>query len=284
MSIQTDKNYAGLKVKEGVYIPDVGMDYPQDDPYKRLLKSKHVRELSFDENYTYLDKSLSFKIQHMLGYFLCYGPFFLIQKLKYGIRFNGRDKLRKYRKEFKDGAISICNHCYRWDGLAVVEAVRHRWVWIPMYADHFNGKDFWYLKHVGGVPIPAGVAGLKKFNETFDELHERKVWIHIFPEECNWKFYKPIKPFRKGAFTMAYKYNIPIVPLNVSFRPRTGIHKLFGPAEEPLITVNIGDPIFPDTTRPRKDEVDRLLREGHAAICELAGIVENPWPAFWNEV
>ena len=30
--------YGEFKVKEGVYVPDVGIDYPTDDPYARLLK------------------------------------------------------------------------------------------------------------------------------------------------------------------------------------------------------------------------------------------------------
>ena len=30
--------FGTFKVKEGVCIPDVGMDYPTDDPYRRLLK------------------------------------------------------------------------------------------------------------------------------------------------------------------------------------------------------------------------------------------------------
>lgn len=82
---------------------------------------------------------------------------------------------------------------------------------------------------------------------------------------------------------MAYKYNVPILPVNISYRERTGIFRLFAGKEIPLLTLTIGEPVFPDRRRSRKEEVDRLLRESHTAICELADIEQNPWPAFWDE-
>lgn len=82
---------------------------------------------------------------------------------------------------------------------------------------------------------------------------------------------------------MAYKYGVPLLPINISYRERKGIYKLFGKPEIPLLTVTIGEPVFPDKTKPRKTEVDRMLREAHARICSLGGIIENPWPAYIDE-
>ena len=45
------------------------------------------------------------------------------------------------------------------------------------------------------------------------------------------------------------------------------------------MTVHVGDAIIPDLNRPRKEEVDRMLREAHAQMVKMAGIVKNPWPA-----
>ena len=78
---------------------------------------------------------------------------------------------------------------------------------------------------------------------------------------------------------MAYKYAMPIIPCAVTYRPRTGIFRLFGPAEEPLVNVIIGEPIIPDTSQPRAAEVERLLNETHQTICRLAGIEHNTWPS-----
>ena len=77
---------------------------------------------------------------------------------------------------------------------------------------------------------------------------------------------------------MAYKYNMPLLPLYINYRPRTGIYKLFGKKDEPLLTISIGEPIFPDTTKPRKVEVDRLRDIAFERMLKMAGIVENVWP------
>ena len=47
----------------------------------------------------------------------------------------------------------------------------------------------------------------------------------------------------------------------------------------PLLTITIGEPILPDTTQPRKIEVERLREVAHTQMTKMAGITHNPWPA-----
>lgn len=279
---QTMTRENSLILKPGEYLPETGQVYPTDDPYARLVPAPIKRHLVFDASYPYLDDSAAFKFQRFLAYCLVFGPYQVVNYLKYGVRFEGREILRKYKRELKKGAVSVSNHCYRWDGMAVSEALRRR-LWIPMLSDHFNGPDMWHLKYFGGIPLPDGsYGGQKAFNDAFDTHNSRREWIHVFPEARNWAFYKPLRPFKKGAFTMAYKYNVPIIPIGLTYRKRTGIHKLFGRKEIPLITVKIGEPIFPDKDRNRKEEVARLLHESFNAVLKLNGIEQNPWPETWN--
>ena len=77
---------------------------------------------------------------------------------------------------------------------------------------------------------------------------------------------------------MAWKYDIPVLPFVISYRRRTGIYKLFDKPNIPLLTLNVGDPVFPDRSKPRKEETDRLLHEAHKQMTDMAGILENPWP------
>ena len=72
---------------------------------------------------------------------------------------------------------------------------------------------------------------------------------------------------------------MPILPCAIVYRPRTGIYRWFGPKDEPLTKVIIGEPIFPDTTQPRATETERLRQLTHETICRLAGITHNTWPA-----
>lgn len=290
-----NKRYTDLKVTEGTYVPPVTMNYPEDDPYVGLYQPVYDREyLPVDATYPYYDPSWRNKLRVWYGYNVVLRILGWILRIKYGLRWRieGETKwrrsscgVRRWLKQFdlSRGAITIANHCYRHDCASVLTtfhaSARTR---IPMFAPNFRTKDQFYLRIVGGIPIPAAEAGLsamKAFNAAFDAYDKEGFWFHIFPEAKRWDWYKPLRPFQKGAFTMAYKYNKPIIPFAVTYRERTGIWRLFGPKDEPLTQVVIGAPIYPDTTKPRAVETERLLKETHETICRLAGIEHNTWPS-----
>lgn len=290
-----NKRYTDLKVTEGTYVPPVTMNYPEDDPYVGLYQPVYDREyLPIDATYPYYDPSWRNKLRVAFGYAFVLRSLGWILRIRYGLRWRieGETKwrrsscgVRRWLKQFdlSRGAITIANHCYRHDCASVLTtfhaSARTR---IPMFAPNFRTKDQFYLRIVGGIPIPAAEAGLsamKAFNAAFDAYDKEGFWFHIFPEAKRWDWYKPLRPFQKGAFTMAYKYNKPIIPFAITYRERTGLWRLFGPKDEPLTQVVIGAPIYPDATKPRAVETERLLKETHATICRLAGIEHNTWPS-----
>ncbi len=290
-----NKRYKDLKVTPGTYVPPVTTDYPEDDPYVGLYKPVYDRDFPpVDASYPYFDESPKTRRLLFRGYKITLPVLGLILRIKYGLRWKieGEDKwhrsscgVRKWLKQFdlSRGAITVANHCYRHDCASVLTTFRpSTHTRIPMFAPNFRTKDQKYLMMVGGVPIPdaeAGLSAMKAFNAAFDRYNEKGYWFHIFPEAKRWDWYKPLRPFQKGAFTMSYKYNKPIIPFAVTYRERTGLWRLFGPKDEPLTQVIIGAPIYPDTTKPRAVETERLLNETHATICRLAGIETNSWPS-----
>lgn len=270
--------YQNFQVREEVYVPEPAVEFPSDNPFTRMtpIRGKN-KDIKFDSTYNYLDKSLKFKIWHLLIYLTTWFVVFPINRIRYGLRIEGREKIRQYRKCFTNGMMTVCNHVHRWDMLCVLQAMRYRKAWIPMYAQAFNGKDGFLMKHIGGIAIPDNYSGLRKFDQALDELHSKKQWIHIFPESCSWYNYAPLRPFKTGAFNMAYKYALPIIPMVITFRPRTGWRKIFSDSG-PLLTIHVGDPIVPDLSAPRKEETARLRDFAHKTLLDMAGIVTNPWP------
>ena len=261
--------YRNFKVKEGVYVPKPVDDFSGDNPFTRMAPIRgKLKDINFDGTYTYLDKSLKFKIIRGLTYFATCVVAFPLNRIRFGLKIEGREKIRANRKLLKGGVMTVCNHVHRWDMICVMQAMRFRRPWIPMYAQPFRGKDGGIMKAVGGIAIPEDRSGLRKFDEALDELHE----------SCSWKFYAPLRPFKMGTFNMAYRYSLPVVPTIITFRPRTGWRKLFGKGE-PLLTIHVGDPIVPDPAAPRKEETARMREAAHKAMLDMAGIVSNPWPA-----
>lgn len=271
--------YRNFKVREDVYVPEPVADFSGDDPFTRMAPIRGtLKDMVFDGTYTYLDKSLKFRIVRSAIYLVACLVAFPLNRIRFGLKIEGREKIRRNRKLFADGVMTVCNHVHRWDMICVMQAMRFRKPWIPMYAQPFRGKDGFIMKAVGGIAIPEDRSGFREFDKALDELHERKQWLHIFPESCSWKFYAPLRPFKMGTFNMAYRYSLPVLPLMITFRPRTGWRKLFGKGE-PLVTIHVGDPIVPDTTAPRKDETVRIRDLAHKNMLDMAGIVSNPWPS-----
>jgi len=271
--------YRNFKVKEEVYVPEPPEEFSGDDPFVKMAPIRgELKDIKFDETYPYLDKSLTFRIWHFLIYLVTWLVAFPANWIRFGIKIEGREKIRRNRELFANGMMTVCNHVHRWDMICVLQAMRYRRAWIPMYAQPFRGKDGFLMKTIGGVAIPEELSGLRAFDKAMDELHANKQWIHLFPESCSWRFYAPLRPFKTGAFNMAYRHGLPVVPLVISFRPRTGWRKLFGKGE-PLLTIHVGDPIVPDLTVPRKAEVARIRDLAHQTMLDMAGIVSNPWPS-----
>lgn len=271
--------YRNFKVKEGVYVPEPQEEFSGDKPFTRMAPIRgDLKDIKFDGTYTYLDKSLKFKIWHLLIYLTTWFVAFPLNRIRYGLKIEGREKIRKNKEILANGMMTVCNHVHRWDMICVMQAMRYRKAWIPMYAQPFRGKDGFLMKNIGGIAIPEEQSGLRAFDQALDELHANKQWIHIFPESCSWKFYVPLRPFKIGAFNMAYRYSLPIMPLVISFRPRTGWRKLFS-KNEPLLTIHVGDPIVPDLNTPRKKEAERMRELAHKTMLKMAGIVSNPWPS-----
>jgi 1-acyl-sn-glycerol-3-phosphate acyltransferase len=130
---------------------------------------------------------------------------------------------------------------------------------------------------VGGIPVPKDIHLIKYFNRAFDELHARKKWFHVYPESSNWLYFQPIRPFKKGMFAMAYRYNLPVIPMAFSYREPQGLYRIFK-KRYPLITLRIGEPILPDLSKPRREAAALLREQTHRKIVELAGITGNPYP------
>ena len=270
--------YRNFQVREGVFVPEPVAEFSGDNPFTKMAPIRgELKDIQFDDTYPYLDKSLKFKIWHFLIYLTTWIAAFPVNWIRYGIRIEGREKIRRNRKLFAGGMMTVCNHVCRWDMICVLQAMRFRKAWIPMYAQPFRGKDGFLMKHIGGIAIPEDRGGLRAFDRALNELHDKKQWIHIFPESCSWEYYAPLRPFKIGAFNMAYRVALPILPMMISFRPRTGWRKLLSKGE-PLITIRVGDPIVPDLSAPRKEEVARMRELAHQAMLDMAGIVSNPWP------
>ena len=161
--------------KPGTYVPDSSLVWPAK-PDEPLLKPKHLRQVVVDENYPFIDRSFKFFLWRNFIFFCVWTLVFFLQHVRYGIKFKGLKNLRKNKALFKNGAVTVSNHVYRWDYLAVVQATKKR-LWFPARAENLMGKDAGLIRAVGGIPVAKNFSGMKKFYEAFDEM-----FLAVFPD------------------------------------------------------------------------------------------------------
>ena len=117
--------YKELEVKPGTYIPEVGIDYPEDNPVARLYKPVYDREVVVDEHYPYVDDTRKARWTRALSWaVLLRCGLGIVLRVKMGLRIKGRENLRRYKKELAGGAITVANHMFRLDASCVLLACR----------------------------------------------------------------------------------------------------------------------------------------------------------------
>lgn len=274
-----NRNLDNHFVKDSTYIPEMNIVYPEK-PDEPLLNPPKIRSVDIENGFSFLDKSIKGRLRNFFVYTGIFCLVFLLNKILYGIKFEGKENLKKNKALLKNGAMTIANHVHRWDFLMVLQAVKFRRMWFPAKASNIETKDANLILGAGGIPIPKTLGATRHFNEAFDVLVKEKHWLHVFPESCRWDWYEPIRPFKLGAFKMANRYKYPIIPIVITYRKPTGIWKFFG-VKHPLITVKIGEPL--STVKPegvnRTDFFQNLRKEAHSKMCALAGIEKNCWDA-----
>ncbi len=252
------------------YRPSLGYVYP-DRSDEHMITVKHLRDTNFDEHYNYLDKSLWFKIKRIFLWIALNLVAFPLCTIRHGLKIKGKENLRKNKKLFKDGAITICNHVLMWDYLCVLKAIRPHLQYHPGWKTNFEGPNGPLIRWVGGIPIPTdNIRAMAKFQKAINEVLKNKKWLHFFPEGSMWFYYPDIRPLKKAIFKFSVKNNKPIIPMAISFRKRTGLWKLFG--KNPLATLTIGEVILPDLSLGVNEAIDKIHKEAYHAMQTLVGV------------
>ena len=260
------------------YRHNLDYQYPEQSD-EHMITVKHLRDTNFDENYPYFEKGLWHKIKRAALFVCLHLLAFPVVTIRYGLKIYGRDILKKYKKEFKDGAITIANHVLIWDYICLMKAIRPRLQYHPGWKTNFEGPNGPLIRWVGGIPIPTGnMRAMVKFQQAIGDVLKNNKWLHFFPEGSMWYYYPDIRPLKKAVFKYAVRYDKPVIPITFSFRPRTGIYKLFGKA--PLVDLTIGEPLFPDKSLSTPDAIDKLHADAYHVMQVMCGI--NPGDPTYN--
>lgn len=173
------------------------------------------------------------------------------------------------RKNLKgiDKCIVTCNHVNKIDSLCVKKAVKpHNLYVIGAPFNNQNGLVGDFLKAGGMLPLADDFKGMKKFNEALEYYINKNSYILIFPETSEWWCYEKPRPYANGAFHYAIKFDVPILPVFITFKDRWFKKDKFGLKKKKFI-VNILKPIYPNKDLNNRDNI-AYMKDMNFNLCK----------------
>ena len=189
-----------------------------------------------------LHHSIIYKILSGLLYLIAYPILFLITKIWFGLKIEGREKLSKIGDEY----ITVGNHINIIDCAMLTLAIFPR---IPYFLTLQSNLEIPFIKYIvmllRGMPIPMEKSGKEKMINTVNELLQNGEVVGIYPEGHLIPYYDGIREFKNGAFNFAVRNQVPILPIVFTYRETEGIMRFI--KRKPFITMTILEPEYPKT-------------------------------------
>lgn len=232
-----------------------------DRPDGHVLEIKNVtRCIKFDENYSFRPRNIFFKMWAAIFRAITICVFNPFMRLKYKLNTKSYNSTA-VKKLKKQAFIITCNHCHVFDDLTIGTNL---FTWRKIYFTTLDSNirrplvGFW-LRSLGGIPIPVdSLSGMKKFNEDISYLLKKNKPVLYNPEGSLWPYYRDLRPFKRGAFVMAVKNDVPILPIAITFKrklKKNGKYKYY-------IYYTICEPVYNDKSLPdEKSQSEKMMRE-----------------------
>ncbi len=203
------------------------------------------------ENIDYLKKKYYSKFKNIVANKV--GEKFLndiIKENKLIIRkINGIENL----KEVQTGAIITCNHFNPFDSFSIEQVFRisgqtktKKLYKVIREGNYTNFPGFYgfLFRNCDTLPLSSNKRTMIEFKKAVDTILQRGDFILIFPEQSMWWNYRKPKPLKNGAFKLAAKNNVPVVPIFITMEDSDIIGEDGFPVQQYII--NIREPIYSD--------------------------------------
>lgn len=222
------------------------------------------------DNVDYLNKKSSNKIKTRLANRI--GEYFLDSLLKNKKliikEIHGIENLQN----IPTGAMLTCNHFNPFDSFAIEEVFRrsgqfknkklYKVIREGNYTN-FPGLYGFFFRHCDTLPLSSSKETMMEFIKAVDEIFQRKDFILIYPEQSMWWNYRKPKPLKDGAFKLAAKNNVPIIPIFITMEDSDVMGEDGFPVQEYII--HIEKPIYPNKEKSVKENTI-IMRDKNAEV------------------
>lgn len=199
----------------------------------------------------------------MFLFSLVYSPLVIIfDYIVFGLRIEGRSNLKRASQR---GCILVSNHSLYLDPAILIHTLLPRRAYYIALKSHFyHPLGGPILRLMGGIPVP-GRAEMRTGENTLRRVLESGHCVHLFPEGEMKHLNQEIAPFKAGAFYLAARLGVPVVPITLVHRPRRVFGKVLSRRFIRVRSI-VGEPVEP---RKGASESDREV------AARIAGMVHK---------
>lgn len=221
------------------------------------------------EDVDYLGKKLSSKIKTAIANKM--GRKFFQSMIKKGaVVIDGTTGEENLAVLKQSGAVITCNHFGIPDNYilyhSIEKSLKKRRLYKVIREGNYTGFDglFGFLfRNCNTLPLSSNRRTMMNFCSATDTLLKRGEAVLIYPEQGMWWNYRKPRPFKIGAFKMAVRAGVPVLPTFITMQDD---ETLLDENNYPLQrhTVHVMPPVYPDKTLGEKAAANKMAEETFA--------------------
>ncbi len=177
---------------------------------------------------------------------------------------------KEYLSVLQKGAIITCNHFSPMDNYILFHCIRKALPKKYLYKvikegnyTSFKGTYGFFFRYCHTLPLSSNRRTMAAFMKATQTLLKRGESILVYPEQEMWWNYRKPRPFKVGAFKMAYRAGAPVLPVFITMRADgERVDKDGYPLQRH--TVHILSPVYPDLALGEKLGAEKMLEETFA--------------------
>lgn len=233
----------------------------EDDPPAPMLMPEQV---------DYLNKKWSSRMKTRLANFI--GDRYFLGLIKKDLLILDGVEGEEYLSLLeKSGAVITCNHFSVGDNYLVFHAIRkhlpHKYLYKVIREGNytnFPGLYGFLFRHCNTLPLSSNRRTLMNMLSACNTLLKDGRTILVYPEQEMWWNYRKPRPYKVGAFKMAYRAGVPVLPSFITMQDDERLDGDGYPLQRH--TLHVLPPVYPDLSLGEKVGAEKMMEQAFALV------------------
>lgn len=245
--------------------------YEREGRFHEPVEEDPTAPVLMPDGVDYLCKKWTSRVKKRIANFI--GDHYFLRLIKKDILVIDGVEGEEHLSLLQKGAMLTCNHFSVCDHYIVFHCIRkylpHKYLYKVIREGNytnFPGLYGFLFRHCNTLPLSSNRRTMVNFMSAVQTLLQNGESILIYPEQEMWWNYKKPRPFKAGAFRMAYRANVPVIPTLITMQDdESRLDENGYPIQRH--TLHVMPPVYPDKTLGEKEGTEQMKDRAYA-LCK----------------